>query len=82
MMRQLWEYLADWFAKETSSRIQRASPLDPEQSVYAIIDWARWVTNPARHFWHQLSKCGFWTYVTVNLEKHRAGSMPIYCRLA
>jgi hypothetical protein len=83
MMRELWDYLADWYARETGLANSVAlSSLEPEQFDYAIINWARWDIGPVRHFWHQLSKWSFWSYVTVNLERNRAGSMPIYCRLA
>jgi hypothetical protein len=83
VMRQLWEYLADWYAVETGLDNSVAlAPVDGERSDYAIINWARWDTSPTRHFWHQLSKRSFWRYVTANLDANHAASMPIYCRLA
>lgn len=82
VMFELWDYLADWYAKETGLTNSVAmAPLDGEKSDYAIVNWARWETGPLRHFWRQLSKKSFWRYVTVNLETNRAGSMPVYCRL-
>lgn len=83
VMLQLWEYLAGWYAVETGLDNSVALvPLDGEKSDYAIVNWARWDENPLRHFWRQLSKKSFWRYVTANLEANRAGSMPIYYRLA
>jgi hypothetical protein len=80
---QLWEHLASWYAVETGLDNSIAMvPLDGEKSDYAIINWARWDASPLQHFWHQLSRRSFWSYVTANLEANRAGSMPIYCRLA
>lgn len=82
VMLQLWEYLADWYEKETG--LDNSVALVPRRkgSDYAIVNWARWDESPLRHFWHQLSKKSFWSYVTANLEANHAGSMPIYCRLA
>ena len=83
VMLQLWEYLADWYAVETGLDNSVALvPVEGEKSDYAIINWARWDVSPPRHFWHQLSKQSFWRYVLANLEANRAGSMPIYYRLA
>jgi hypothetical protein len=83
VMLQLWDYLAGWYAVETGLDNSVAMvPLDGEKSDYAIVNWARWDVSPLQHFWHQLSKRSFWRYVTANLEANRAGSMPIYCRLA
>jgi hypothetical protein len=82
VMLQLWEYLADWYEKETG--LDNSVALVPrriKESEYAIVNWARWDESPIRHFWHQLSKKSFWSYVTANLEANQAGSMPVYCRL-
>jgi hypothetical protein len=57
-------------------------PIENHRGDFAIVNWARWDQRPLRHFWQQLSKRGFWKYVTVNLEANQAASMPIYCRLA
>ena len=82
VMLQLWEYLADWYEKETG--LDNSVALVPRRkgSDYAVVNWARWDASPLRHFCHQLSKKSFWSYVTANLEANHAGSMPIYCRLA
>jgi hypothetical protein len=83
VMLQLWEYLAGWYAVETGLDNSVAlAPLDGEKSDYAIVNWARWDENPLLHFWHQLSKKSFRSYVVANLEANRASSMPIYCRRA
>jgi hypothetical protein len=83
VMVQLWEYLAGWYTAETGLDNSVALVrLDGERSDYAIVNWARWDENPLRHFWRQLSKKSFWSYVAANLEANRAGSMPIYYRLA
>jgi hypothetical protein len=83
VMLQLWDHLAGWYVVETGlSNSVGLVPLDGEASDYAIVNWARWDENPLRHFWRQLSKKSFRTYVTANLDANRAGSMPIYCRLA
>jgi hypothetical protein len=83
VMLQLWDYLAGWYAVETGLGNSVAMvPLDGEKSDYVIVNWARWDVSPLQHFWHQLSKRSFWSYVTANLEANRAASMPIYCRLA
>jgi hypothetical protein len=83
VMLELWEYLAVWYVKDTGLRNSIAlMPTAGESSDYTIVNWARWDTNPVRHFWHQLSKRSFWKYVTTNLDVNRAASMPIYCRLA
>ncbi|HEU5181444.1 MAG TPA: hypothetical protein VFW45_11670 [Candidatus Polarisedimenticolia bacterium] len=82
VMLDLWEYLADWYAKETGlSNSVVLAPLEGESSDYAIVNWARWDESPPAHFWHQLSKKTFWNYVTPNLDANHAASMPIYCRL-
>ncbi|HZO26260.1 MAG TPA: hypothetical protein VFH48_09755 [Chloroflexota bacterium] len=57
-------------------------PIERSKSDYTIVNWARWDENPLLHFWHQLSKRRFWSYVAANLEENHAGSMPVYCRLA
>jgi hypothetical protein len=57
-------------------------PEPGEDANYAIVNWASWNSNALVHFWHQLSKRSFWNYVAPNLEQNRAGSMPVYCRLA
>ena len=83
VMLQLWEYLADWYTKETG--LENSVALVPDagqRSDYAIVNWACWETSPLRHFWHQLSKKSFWRYVTRNLDANRAAAMPIYFRLA
>jgi len=83
VMLQLWEYLAGWYVVETGLDNSVALvPLDSGTSDYAIVNWARWDEHPLRHFWRQLSKKSFWRYVAPNLEANRAGSMPIYYRLA
>jgi hypothetical protein len=83
VMLQLWEYLAGWYAVETGLDNSVAMiRLDHEPSDYAIVNWARWDVSPLRHFWQQLSKQSFRSYVTANLEANCAGSMPIYYRLA
>jgi hypothetical protein len=83
VMLELWEYLADWYVKETGLRNSVALvPTNPDRSDYTIVNWARWEVSPIRHFWHSFSKRSFWHYVTANLEENRAASMPIYCRLA
>ena len=82
-MLDLWEYLAGWYSVETGLDNSVAlTPIDPSRSDYAIVNWARWDEHPLLHFWHQLSKRSFWSYVTANLEANHAGSMPVYCRLA
>jgi hypothetical protein len=82
-MFPLWDYLADWYEKETGLTNSVAlAPLDGERSDYVIVNWASWESGPLRHFWKMLSKKSFWTYVAANLETNRSGSMPIYCRLA
>jgi hypothetical protein len=83
VMLHLWDYLADWYTKETG--LNNSIALVPEagqRSDYSIVNWARWEMGPLRHFWHQLSKKSFWRYITQNLEANHAASMPIYCRLA
>jgi hypothetical protein len=83
VMLQLWDYLAGWYEKETGLDNSVAlTPVDEQDSDYAVINWARWDENPLKHFWHQLSKRSFWDYVTTNLDANCAASMPIYCRLA
>jgi hypothetical protein len=82
VMLELWEYLAGWYVHETGLRNSVAlMPSTHEPSDYTLVNWASWNVNPIRHFWHQLSKRGFWRYVTRNLDEHRAASMPLYCRL-
>jgi hypothetical protein len=83
VMFKLWEYLADWYVKETGLTNSVAmAPMEGEPSDYEIVNWAKWDSGMLPHFWSQLSKKTFYNYVTVNLEKNNAGSMPIYCRLA
>jgi hypothetical protein len=83
VMLDLWEHLAGWYAVETGLDNSVAlTPNDRSRSDYAIVNWARWNEIPLLHFWHQLSKRSFWSYVTANLEANHAGSMPVYCRLA
>ena len=82
VMLELWEYLAGWYMAETGLRSSVAlvpEPGDPSQ--YAIVNFARWETNPLHHFWSQLSKKSFWRFVTANLDANHAAAMPIYCRL-
>jgi hypothetical protein len=82
-MLQLWDYLAGWYTVETHLDISVAlTPIEGEPSEYAIVNWARWVVGPVRHFWNQLAKKGFWKYVTTNLDANRAASLPVYCRIA
>jgi hypothetical protein len=83
VMLELWEYLAGWYAVETGLDNSVALvPVDSAESDYAVVNWARWGVSPLRHFWSQLSKKTFRSYVTANLEANRAASMPIYYRLA
>ncbi|HEV8426992.1 MAG TPA: hypothetical protein VGQ41_03700 [Pyrinomonadaceae bacterium] len=43
MMKELWEYLADWYMKETGLTNSVAlAPVDSQQNDYAIINCARW----------------------------------------
>ena len=83
VMLDLWEYLAGWYVVETGLDNSVAlTPTDRSRSDYDIVNWARWDESPLLHFWHQLSKRSFWSYVAANLEANHAGSMPVYCRLA
>jgi hypothetical protein len=82
-MLELWDYLAGWYAAETGLRTSVAlMPVASEPDDFTIVNWARWDVHPLRHFWHQLSKRGFWKYVTANLDANQAASMPIYYQLA
>jgi hypothetical protein len=82
-MLDLWDYLAGWYEVETGlTNSVGLLPVEGEPSDYVIVNWARWDENPLRHFWHQLSKSSFRSYVVANLEANHAASMPIYCRLA
>jgi hypothetical protein len=83
VMLSLWDYLAAWYVAETG--LTNSLALAPENtgtSGYALVNFARWDTNPLHHFWSQLSKPSFWRYVTANLDANQAAAMPIYCRLA
>jgi hypothetical protein len=83
VMLELWEYLADWYVKETG--LQNSVGLEPEagqDSDYAIVNWARWDDSAPRHLLRSLGKRSFWTYIKANLEANRGASMPVYCRLA
>jgi hypothetical protein len=83
LLSSLWDYLAGWYVAETGLRNSVALAAAPNETAdYALVNWARWDTNPWHHFWTQLSKRSFWRYVVDNLEAHRAVAMPIYCRLA
>jgi hypothetical protein len=82
-MLELWDYLAAWYVAETG--LSNSIALTPQvtgTSEYAIVNFARWDTNPLHHFWSQLSKPSFWRYVTANLDANHAAAMPIYCRVA
>jgi hypothetical protein len=83
VMLSLWDYLAAWYVAETG--LKNSIALAPDAtgvSQYAIVNFARWDTNPLHHFWSQLSKPSFWRYVTANLDANHAAAMPIYCRIA
>jgi hypothetical protein len=83
VMRQLWDYLAGWYEVETGLDNSVAMvPLEGERSDYAIVNWARWDTNPIHHFWSQLANRSFWRYVPKNLDANHAVALPVYCRLA
>lgn len=83
VMLDLWDYLAGWYEVETGlTNSVGLVPVSGEASDYVIVNWARWKEHPVRHFWNQLSKGSFRSYVVGNLEANRAASMPIYCRLA
>lgn len=83
LMLKLWDYLAGWYVMETGLRNSVAlAPLPDERNDYAIINWARWDSNPIAHFAGMLSKPSFWNYVTANLDGNDAAAMPVYCRLA
>jgi hypothetical protein len=81
-MLRLWDYLAGWYEVETKLDNSIALMPDDQDTEFAVINWARWTTGAAQHFWSQLSKKSFWKYVTRNLEANHAASMPIYFRLA
>jgi hypothetical protein len=83
VLLQLWDYLAGWYVAETGlDKSVVLVPAEGESSPYQIVNWARWNQWPVLHFWHQLSKRSFWSYVAANLDANHAASMPIYCRLA
>jgi hypothetical protein len=83
VMLDLWDYLAGWYMAETGlDNSVGLVPLNGEDSDYVIVNWARWDEHPISHFWHQLSKRSFRSYVVANLEENHAASIPIYCRLA
>jgi hypothetical protein len=70
-MMKLWEYLADWYAKETGlNNSVTLAPIENKSYDYAIVNWAKWDSGMLPHLWRQLSKRTFWNYVTVNLEKN------------
>src|SRR4030095_13247338 len=79
VMLELWDYLAGWYAAETWLRASVAlMPVVGEPGDFTIVNWARWDVRPLRHFWHQLSKRGFWKYVTANLDADQAAPVPLH----
>jgi hypothetical protein len=83
LVRELWDYLADWYVKETGLRNSMGLvPMDDSQSDYAIVNWASWDDSLLGHFARSVGKPSFWKYVKGNLDANMAVSMPVYCRLA
>ncbi|MCE7988577.1 MAG: hypothetical protein DYG89_46065 [Caldilinea sp. CFX5] len=78
----LWEYLADWYVKETGlDNSLLLVPLNGEQADYVAINHARWDESLLRFFWQQFGKASFRHYVLANLEANRVGAMPVLYRL-
>lgn len=83
IMLRLWDYLAGWYAVETGLGNSVAMmPINGDKPGYTVVNWARWDVPLLKHFWHQLSKKSFRSYVLANLEENQAAAMPVYCRLA
>lgn len=83
VMLALWDYLAGWYAAETSlDNSILLAPLEREHSDYVAINHARWDLSLPGFLARQLSKTTFRTYVQANLEANRVGSMPVLYRLA
>ncbi|MEZ4864934.1 MAG: hypothetical protein R3C14_26710 [Caldilineaceae bacterium] len=79
---QLWDYLADWYVKETGmDNSILLAPLNGEQSDYTLINHARWDESLLRFFWQQFGTPSFRHYVLGNLEANRVGAMPLLYRL-
>ena len=80
---ELWDYLADWFMKETGlDNSIVLAPLEGEQSEYAFINLARWNASLPHHLFHMLTQKSFRSFVIANLEANRVGSLPAFYRLA
>ncbi len=80
---RLWDYLADWYAKETGmDNSVLLLPMEGEPSDYRFINHARWDVGLLRFLWRQMSRKSFRNYVLANLEANHVGSMPIMYRLA
>jgi hypothetical protein len=83
VVRELWDYLADWYAKETGLQNSIGLvPMDDAQSDYAIVNFASWDDTLLGHFARSVAKPSFWKYIKANLDANMAASMPVYCRLA
>jgi hypothetical protein len=83
VLRELWHYLADWYAKETGLQNSIGLvPMDDAQSDYAIVNFASWDDTLLGHFARSVGKPSFWKYIKANLDANMAASMPVYCRLA
>ena len=83
VVRELWDFLADWYVKETG--LHNSVGLVPDDgltSEYAIVNWASWDDTLVGHFARSLGKPSFWKYIKGNLDANHAASMPVYCRLA
>jgi hypothetical protein len=51
VVRELWDYLADWYVKETGLKNSIGLvPMDDEQSDYAIVNFASWDDSLIGHF--------------------------------
>ena len=80
---ELWDYLADWYVKETGLQNSIGLvPMDDLQSPYAIVNWSSWDDSLLNHFARSVGKPSFWRHVKANLDANMAASMPVYCRLA
>ncbi|HON38730.1 MAG: hypothetical protein ACOX3E_11870 [Desulfomonilia bacterium] len=80
---ELWDYLADWFMKETGlDNSIVLAPLEGEQSEYAFINLARWNASLPHQLFQMLTKKSFRGFVIANLEVNRVGSLPAFYRLA
>ena len=79
----LWEYLADWYVKETGlDNSILLTPMNGAQADYVAINHARWDESLPRFFWQQFGKASFRRYVLANLAANRVGAMPVLYRLA